>query len=150
MSCADRCCHGYCGGSVFLGRLLLSMIFILAGLSKLFMFNEAVDALKGAGIQSGTHIYIAIALIMEILGGLMILFGCFTRLGCWILMVFLLPTTLIFHAFWRYQGIEYALQIANFLKNLAIYGGLILLVSYGPGRWSVDARCCKNCKADND
>lgn len=148
MTCETRCCHGYCAGWPFLGRLLLSVIFILAGFSKLFIFHEAVGALRDAGVQSGAPAYITIALLMEIIGGLLILLGLFTRVGCWILMVFLLPTTLIFHAFWNFEGHEHALQMANFLKNLGLYGGLILLAVYGPGRWSIDARICKSCKTD--
>jgi putative oxidoreductase len=54
------------------------------------------------------------------------------------LFLFLIPTTLIFHAFWAYEGLEYVNQMHHFLKNLAIMGGLALIVGLGPGPVSVD------------
>jgi putative oxidoreductase len=77
---------------------------------------------------------------MEIVGGIMLLLGWHNRVACGILMIFLLPTTFIVHAFWSFEGPEVTLQLSNFLQNLAIYGGLILLFCHGPGRWSIDTR----------
>lgn len=125
----------------FIGRLLISLIFILAGLGKILDYSGGVASLREMGIQ-GAQVYIVVGLLMELLGGISILLGWYTRLGCWLLMIFLLPTTLIFHGFWNYEGPAQALQLSLFLKNLTLYGGLILLASYGPGRFSVDARRC--------
>jgi putative oxidoreductase len=56
------------------------------------------------------------------------------------LIVFLIPTTLLFHDFWAFEGDDQRMQqMSHFLKNLGIVGGLILLMSYGPGRYSVDS-----------
>jgi putative oxidoreductase len=54
------------------------------------------------------------------------------------LFLFLIPTTFIFHNFWAYEGAEYVNQMQHFLKNLAIMGGLALIVGLGPGPISVD------------
>ena len=142
----SRCCGEYTcphGALPFFGRLLISLIFILAGLGKIIDFQGAVDTLSSVGI-GGTSIFIFIALLMELIGGILLLIGWFTRIAIWLLMIFLLPTTLIFHGFWNYTGPEMALQLSIFLKNLTIYGGLFAFYSYGPGRWSLDAGCsCK-------
>lgn len=130
-----KCTHG---PGPFFGRLLISLIFIIAGIGKIFDFQGASDALRSAGIH-GAEAFIFIGLLMELVGGILLLLGWFTCLGVILLMIFLFPTTFIFHAFWTYEGAEMALQFSDFLKNLAIYGGLLLLLSYGPGRWSVDA-----------
>lgn len=135
--------HPRCrGGGPFFGRILLSLIFLLAGLGKIANFNLYVDMLQQAGVVGGASFYVAIALILEIVGSLMIIFGLYTRIGCWLLMIFLVPVTFVFHSFWIYQGQEQMLQSAMFFKNVAIFGGLLLLKSYGPGRWSLDARIC--------
>ena len=61
-----------------------------------------------------------------------------TRVGALGLLVFLIPTTVIFHDFWNLAGPERAMQMVNFLKNLAIMGGLTLLIADGPGRFAFD------------
>ncbi len=141
MTCCHepRCTHG---AAPFFGRLLISLIFILAGVGKIVAFEEAANSLRSFGI-SGAEIFIAIGLVMELVGGILLLLGWFTRTAIWILMIFLLPTTLLFHGFWNYSGQEMALQLSIFLKNLTIYGGLLAFYSFGPGRWSLDA--CRTC-----
>lgn len=137
MCCGEyKCSHG---PGPFFGRLLISLIFILGGLGKIIDFRGAVEALNSLGVVSGATIYIFIGMLMELIGGLLILLGWKTRIGVYVLMIFLFPTTLLFHSFWNYSGPEMALQLSIFLRNLTIYGGLLLLASYGPGRWSIDA-----------
>lgn len=122
----------------FFGRLLISIIFIIAGIAKIVNYSEAELSLEYKGI-SPAALYIFIALVMELVGGTLLLLGWFTRVSCWILLIFLVPTTLIFHSFWLYDGAESSLQLSMFLKNLAIFGGLLLVLSFGPGEWSIDA-----------
>ena len=131
-------CHTCKKGLPLLGRALISLIFIVAGIGKIVDFSGAVSALKQVGVP-GSEFYVVVGFLMELVGGALILLGWHTRLGCWILMIFLLPTTILFHGFWNMQGADAALQFSLFLKNLTIYGGLTLLLSYGPGKWSVDA-----------
>ena len=146
----DACCkpvrdplNNSSGAAPFFGRLLISLIFILAGVMKIFIFPETVSALEAAGIRLA-NMFTAVALLLELIGGLLVLAGWHTRIGVYLLMIFLLPTTLIFHGFWNFQGHELAEQMSHFLKNMAILGGLLLLWSYGPGRWSVDACRCQS------
>lgn len=131
---------GSCGP--FFGRLLISLIFIFGGIGKIIDFRGASDALSSMGVP-GADVYIFIGLLMELIGGILLLTGCYTRLGVYLLMIFLFPTTFIFHSFWIYSGAEMSLQLSIFLRNLAVFGGLLLLLSYGPGCWSVDACRCK-------
>lgn len=137
-------CNQSQAGLPFLARILISLIFIMSGIGKILDFSGALFALKQVGVYQGAEAYIAIALLIELIGGLLILLGWYTRIGCFLLMIFLLPTTLLFHAFWRVDGASAALQFSLFLKNLVIYGALILLQSYGPGRWSLDALWVKD------
>jgi putative oxidoreductase len=144
----EKCCGEYrCPHGVlpFLGRLLISLIFIIAGIGKIVGFREAVESLRNAGV-GGAFWLIIIGLLMELVGGILLLIGWYTRVAIVILMIFLLPTTFIFHSFWNFTGAEATLQLLFFLKNLTIYGGLLAFFSFGPGRWSIDGCCiCERC-----
>lgn len=77
------------------------------------------------------------------LGGVSVLAGWKTRWGVTALLAFLAPVTVVFHGFWAYSGAEAQLQMIQFLKNLAIAGGLLALGAAGPGPISVDARAVR-------
>ncbi len=122
-----------------IGRLLLAPMFLTAGVPKLMDTATTAAAMESKGIPAAFALAV-IAGLIELLGGLAIVFGLFTRLAAVGLFLFLIPVTLIFHPFWSLEGMEAQMQMGNFMKNLAIMGGLALLVANGPGRYSVDAR----------
>ncbi len=136
----------------FAGRLLISLIFLASGLSKILNWQEAEQLLatsltnwmtmsQGSGWVTGIGewvlpylpILLTAAVCCEILGGLCVLLGVQVRFGAFLLAIFLIPTTLVMHAFWMVQGPEYEVQAANFLKNLSVLGGLLILLAYGKG-----------------
>jgi putative oxidoreductase len=79
------------------------------------------------------------AIVFELGGGLSLLLGLRARLGAQALIVFLIPTTLIFHDFWTYTDArEMQNQMQHFMKNLAILGGLFFVLGTGAGCCSVD------------
>jgi putative oxidoreductase len=82
---------------------------------------------------------LAIALVIELVGGLAILTGLFTRFTAWIVFLYLIPTTFLFHNFWAVQGADRIDAMIHFEKNLAIMGGLVLLAAFGPGAYSIDS-----------
>lgn len=124
---------------MLIGRVLLAAIFLLSGFAKLTDPAGTVGYMEAQGIPSPYFLAI-IAGSAEVLGGLAILFGFLTRLGGAGLFLFMIPTTFIFHDFWTMDGAEAKTQMVNFMKNLAIMGGLALLVANGAGRYSIDAR----------
>ena len=126
------------------GRLLLSTIFILSGLTKFTDWNGTADYMAGHGLPL-IPLLLPIAALVEIAGGLAILLGARSRAAALLLFLYLIPTTLIFHNFWSQTGAEYINQMHHFLKNLAIMGGLALIFGLGPGFPSVDnsQTCCK-------
>jgi len=85
-------------------------------------------------------VFLTGAIVLEIGGALSVLVGCWARLGASALIVFLVPTTLIFHDFWTYDGPERLQQMIQFMKNLAIIGGLLMVAAFGPGGYSIDQR----------
>ena len=124
--------------TVLMGRIFLGAILVLSGIMKLVNYEGTVAHMQAAGIP-GASALAPIAGVAEILGGAAVIFGLFARLGAMGLLVFMVITTLVFHAFWNYEGAEQTTQTINFMKNLAIMGGLLLLVGHGPSRYSLDA-----------
>ncbi|MGL6136758.1 MAG: DoxX family membrane protein, partial [Planktothrix sp.] len=72
-------------------------------------------------------------IVFQILGGLSLVLGYKTRLGAWLLILFLIPATVIFHNFWDIPS-----EKIDFLKNLSIMGGLLMITYFGAGPVSVD------------
>lgn len=121
------------------GRILLSLIFIMSGLSKIFDWSGTAAYMASKGMPV-IPFFLLMAILFEVFGGLSVLAGFKGRIGALALFIFLVPTTLIFHNFWAYDGMEKQMQMASFMKNLAIMGGLALVVGFGPGSLSIDAR----------
>lgn len=122
----------------FVGRALLSLIFIFSGLGKLLDVQGTLAYMEAQGLGT-PQFFLFFAVVIEVLGGLSLISGTFARYGALLLFLYLIPVTFIFHPFWNFTGAEQANQMAHFLKNLAILGGLMLIVSFGAGRASLDA-----------
>ena len=121
------------------GRVLLSMIFLMSGVMKVLDWSGTAEKMASEGMAL-VPLFLAGAIAFELVGGLSVLLGCYARLGALALVVFLIPTTLIFHDFWAYQGMEQQNQMQHFMKNLTIMGGLLVVTGLGPGRFSIDSR----------
>jgi putative oxidoreductase len=128
----------------FLGRILLSLIFLLAGLGKLTGFEGTTQYMASrpffAAMPGAIPAFAVMAIAAEVGGGLGLLLGMKARLVALLLVFFLLPTTFIFHNFWTYPPEQAQLQMTMFLKNLAIIGGLLRIAADGAGAYSIDAR----------
>ena len=121
------------------GRLCLSAIFLASGFNKITNWNATADQMAGQGMPA-VPLLLAGATAFEILGGLSLLLGFYGRVGATALIVFLIPTTLIFHDFWAVPAEQQQNQMAHFMKNVAILGGLLMVMAHGTGRYSLDQR----------
>ena len=133
-----------------IGRVLISAVFIVFGYIQFthignYIANPAVIKVAGmtGGILSPAVIAYLVATI-DLLGGILILFGYQTRWTAIVLIVFVVLTLLLVHTFWTMEGPARAANQAHFYKNLALIGGLLLLIVQGPGRCSLDHRFSKN------
>ncbi|MEI8125576.1 MAG: DoxX family protein [Parachlamydiaceae bacterium] len=127
---------------LFVARLCLSAMFIFAGASKVIFFDQTSQYMLAKGMTL-VPVFLIGAAIVELVGGLSILLGYKIRFGASILILFLIPTTLIFHSFWNATGMEQMIEQIMFLKNLAIVGGLLYVLCYGSGGCALDSCCCK-------
>jgi len=121
------------------GRVLLTLIFLVAATGKLLDFNGTVQHLASKGVPLPQFL-LAVAIALEIGGALLVLVGFHARLGALMLILFLIPTTFVIHNFWAVDGNQRIVEMLQFLKNMAILGGLLLIGAYGAGPLSLDVR----------
>ena len=114
-----------------LARVLLGLIFVMSGISKITGFESTQEQMASHGMPL-TALLLVGAIVIEILGGLSVLLGLWARAGSVALIVFLIPATLIFHTDFSQQT-----QVIMFLKNLSIMGGLLMVVAYGSGAYRI-------------
>lgn len=126
--------------TLLVGRIMLGLIFVASGVLKLADWSGTIAFMTENGIKAVPGLFLAAAALVEIIGGLSVMGGVLARIGAAILFVYLIPTTLIFHDFWNLEGAAAGAQMTSFLKNVAIMGGLLVLMSCGAGRISVDRR----------
>jgi putative oxidoreductase len=132
-----------------LGRFLLTVIFILAGIGKITDFAGNANLLVAKGLPMA-NVLLALAIIVELGGALMILVGWQARWAATALFFFVIVVTLIFHPFWSFQGAEAVQNFRDFFKNLAILGGLMYIMVHGSGPLSLGKDCCPGkCTAGN-
>ncbi|SAL81915.1 DoxX family protein [Caballeronia arvi] len=122
-----------------LARLLLMVLFVLFGWQKLVGFSGTVAYMGSVGAPAPTLSAI-IAVVMELIVGIAIVIGFYTRPLALLLALYTLGTAFIGHHYWTMTGMEQYANMINFYKNLSIIGGLLLLVVTGPGRYSLDRK----------
>lgn len=123
---------------MFIGRFCISIIFILQAIVKVTDYGETSELMASKGFVAIPLLLYGAALL-ELFGGLALLLGCKTRVMAVLLLLFLIPVTYLFHDFWIIEGADRQTQMILFAKNLAIFGGLIYIITSGPGGCSIDA-----------
>jgi len=121
------------------GRVLLGAIFVLSGWAKASAFGATVSLIASKGLPM-PEVLAAISVLIELGGGLALAIGFKARLAALALAVFTVVITPIFHNFWAAPAAQAMGQQINFEKNLSIVGGMLLVIAFGPGRYSVDGR----------
>jgi putative oxidoreductase len=124
------------------GRILIATIFLLSGFGKLTGFSGTAGYMAGKMPMSGTLIdlLLVITIIVELGGGIALVLGWKARLAALVFFLWLIPVTLLFHNFWAAPADQAMIQQIMFLKNLAIMGGMLLIMANGPGPYSVDKK----------
>lgn len=117
-----------------IGRLLLAAIFLLSGLGKVADPTAAIGYISAMGLPLPTLAFAA-AVAVEIGGGALLLLGFQARLAAAALAIFSLVAAVAFHRNFADQN-----QMIHFMKNLAITGGLLQVIAFGAGSFSLDAR----------
>ena len=114
----------------FLGRVLLSTLFLVEGIGKISMQEEVIMFMDDYGVP---EILFVPAIIIEILFPLLLIIGYRTKWAASIMAIFTFTVAIIFHT-----DFSEGMQMIFFLKDIAIAGGFMIIVAYGPGKISLD------------
>lgn len=121
--------------STCVGRVLLSLIFIVAGFGKLTGYAATAGYMESQGVPS---FLLPLVILLELGGGLLILVGFQTRITAFLIAGFCVLSALMFHGDFGDKT-----QSIQFMKNLALAGGFLILMAHGPGHWSLDEKLSK-------
>ncbi|MGU7778628.1 DoxX family protein [Burkholderia sp. PU8-34] len=116
------------------GRILIAAVFLFSGVGKLAAPAATIGYITFAGFPAPTTAFVA-ATALEIVGGLLLIVGCQTRIVAALLAVYSIATALVFHHAFADQN-----QVFHFLKNFAIAGGLIQVLAFRARAFSLDSR----------
>jgi putative oxidoreductase len=125
--------------AALLGRMLLVILFFISGFGKIGGFQQTSEYIAAQGLPF-PQLLTAIAIVLELGGAIAVAIGWKTRWVAAALMLFMIVITPVFHKFWGIPPEQAMEQQINFMKNVAILGGFLLLFAHGPGRYSLDER----------
>ena len=114
----------------FLGRVLLSTLFLVEGIGKISMQEDVIMYMEDYGVP---EILFVPAIILEILFPLLLIIGYRTKWAASVMALFTFTVAIIFHT-----DFSEGMQLVFFLKDIAIAGGFMIIVAYGPGKISLD------------
>ena len=115
-----------------LGRLLLSIIFIFAGIGKITDYATTQGYMESVGVPG---MLLPLVIAFEVLGGIAILLGYKARPIAFLFAGFSIVSAIIFHQFWTDES-----QMISFMKNISIAGGFLMIFAHGAGVYSIDSK----------
>jgi putative oxidoreductase len=130
---------------VLAGRILFALIFVTA--SPRHFSREGIEHAAELGVPLAS-VAVPISGVLALAGGLSVAVGYRARWGAWALVAFLVPVTLMMHAFWKLQdAAAIHVQQAMFAKNIAMLGAALMMTYFGAGPLSVDREDRSNFRA---
>jgi putative oxidoreductase len=119
-----------------IGRAMIGVLFVVSGINKMLGFAYVAGWMASSGLPFA-NVLLAATILLEVGTGLMLITGIQARLAAAALALFLIPTTAIFHAFWSADAASFQGQLTHFLKNVAIFGSVLMV--YGAERQRITA-----------
>jgi putative oxidoreductase len=126
----------------FLGRLLITYIFLTSGIAKVFSWSGNVEYMSTRHLPL-IPVLLAVATIIELGGSICLITGYRAREAAFVMFVYMIFVTVLFHNYWAASSAMAGAQETHFRKNLAIMGGLLILAYSGPGKWALGPRSGK-------
>ena len=123
------------------GRILFSLIFLMSSFNHFSAQTIAYAGSQGVPLAS---VLVPLAGVIELIGAISIITGYKAKWGTWLIILFLIPVTFTLHKFWGIPDpMMQQMQMAMFMKNIALIGGALLITYFGAGPLSIDARNSK-------
>lgn len=136
-----RAMAGVSDAVLAVGRVIFAIIFIMSGLEKAMDLGQTASQIASKGLPMPEVLAVA-TVALELGGGLLIVLGWQTRIAALALAVFTMIAAYFFHDFWNMPaGPEHTNNMIQFMKNLTIFGGFLMLCAVGAGRYSLDGPC---------
>jgi putative oxidoreductase len=121
---------------MLVARVLLSLPFLYSAVDKCWRWDAAQREVAASGLPWPTLFHL-VTVLVQLGGGLSLLLGVEARLGALLLLLLLIPVTVMYHPFWEHSGADFVVEADHFLSNLAIMGGMLMVVAMGGGHISV-------------
>jgi putative oxidoreductase len=121
---------------LLLGRLLIVYIFATSGIAKIFSWSGNIAYMNTRHLPL-VPVLLAIAMVIEVGGSICLIAGFYARTAAFVMFVYMIFVTLLFHNYWAASPQMAPMQETHFRKNLAIMGGLLFVAAHGPGKWAV-------------
>ncbi len=132
--------------AALVGRILLALIFLISGYGKITGFTGTAAYMAAKGLPF-TDLLLVLTILIELGGGLLIAVGWKARWAAAAIFLFLIPVTLVFHNPAGLDAAQAQQQMINLLKNVSIMGGMLSLIAFGPGAFSLERRSSNAARA---
>lgn len=120
-----------------IGRIALAGIFVKSGIGKIGGFAATAGYIASKGLPL-PEVGAVIAIIVEVVAGVALIIGWKARWAALAIAIFTLATMFLFHPYWTLPADKQYPEMLAFWKNLAIFGGMLMVTAFGAGRFSVD------------
>ena len=120
-----------------LARIMLSAIFIFEVYDSISFYGKTKETMTAYGLSWNQDFLLISVITCLTLGAILVLIGYYANLGAVLLLCYIIPVTLIIYSFWNDPQEVQRIQSIMFMKNVAIIGGLLLLMVNGAGKYSV-------------
>lgn len=123
--------------AALVGRILLAVMFVLAGWGKIGGFEGTVGYIGSKNLPLPAVLAV-LTIVLELVAGVALALGYRARWAALALALFTVAATLLFHNYWAFPVEQQRVQQLMFMKNLAVTGGLLMVFAFGAGAWSLD------------
>ena len=118
-------------------RIFIASIFLFEAWDSIYYFEKTKQTMSLYGLTWQQDLLLITAIVVLALGGVMVLTGYYSNYGALLLLCYYLPVTLIVFSFWNDPPEILRIQSLNFMRNIGVCGGLMLLMVNKPGRYSI-------------
>ena len=120
-----------------LGRIFIAFLFIYEALDALVFFDNTKATMSAYGLTWNQDFLLGTIIFILLFGAILVLIGYYASFGAILLTLYWLPFTLIVYSFWDDPQEYQRLHALYFMRNLAMIGGLLLLMANGAGKYSI-------------
>ena len=114
---------------MLIGRIVFAVLFLASGFGHLAQTDAMAEYAESMGVKPA-KLLVILSGVLIIVGGVMVAAGIWADLGALLLVAFLIPTALLMNPFWKYEGEQQQMEMANFMKNLSLAGAALALFGF--------------------